>query len=127
VATVADGRHTRRSSSSGQRRPTWSELDSAGRRGVVQGRRLAGNEAVGGWNSYGRCEATDIDVLRVREENGEATVGTARQARQAGGGSLTGEKGEAVLAWRMARSGGNSSGDEVASEDRWVALRLLLT
>jgi hypothetical protein len=30
---------------------------------VVRGRWLTGNEAVGCWNYYGWCEATDIDWL----------------------------------------------------------------
>jgi hypothetical protein len=66
VATVAGGRHTRRSSGNGQQR-------------LLQ-----------------QHEATSVDVLRVREENGEVSSGTARPTREAGGDFVTREREEAA-------------------------------
>jgi hypothetical protein len=66
VATVAGGWHTRRSSSNGQQRLLWQH------------------------------EVTDVDVLRVREENGEVSSGTTRLKWEADGDSLTREREEAA-------------------------------
>jgi hypothetical protein len=66
VATVAGGRHMRRSSGNGQRRLLRQH------------------------------EATGLDVLRVREENGEVSSGTAQLSWEAGGNSLTREREEAA-------------------------------
>jgi hypothetical protein len=69
-----------------------SELDSIDRQGAVWGRRLVGNEATGGRNSYdGMRRPASMSCTRGRRA-GEVSGGTTRRMWQAGGDSLTREK-----------------------------------
>jgi hypothetical protein len=62
------------------------------------------------------------DSSTMASGSSQATLGASSklEKRQVGGGPFTREKEEAAHARRTACSGGDFSGDELASEDRWV-------
>jgi hypothetical protein len=79
-----------------RQRTAVSGLDSIDRRWAVRGRRLAGNEATRGWNSYGGMRWLASTFCTWGRRTREVSGSTTRRTWQAGGDSLTREKEEAA-------------------------------